>query len=197
MSPRKYDQSRRAEAADATRRRIVAATYELHGEKGISATTWRDIAARADVGLGTLFHHFTSYDDVIRACGAYTFEKHGVPTAAIFEGAESAAERLPRLVAGLTNFYRGFPQFDRIRGERSHFAALEEAFAGEEASRRALIDEALRGTRATKRARAAVFALLDFRVYHDLAASGLSHAAAVDEITNLVLHRTATGEQTK
>jgi AcrR family transcriptional regulator len=194
MSPRRYDQSRRAEAADATRRRIVAATYELHGEKGISATTWRDIAARADVGLGTLFHHFRTYDDVIRACGAYTFEKHGVPTAAIFENAGTAAERLRRLVAALADFYRGFPQLDAIRGERSRFAALEEAFAGEEAGRRALIDRALLGTRATKRVRAALFALLDFRVYHDLVASGLSHAAAIDEITNLVLHRTANGE---
>ena len=194
MSPRKYDQSRRAEAADATRRRIVAATYELHGEKGISATTWRDIAGRADVGLGTLFHHFPTYDDVIRACGAYTFEKHGAPTAAIFDGAETAAERLRRLVAASANFYRGFPQLDSIRGERSRFAALDEAFTAEEAGRRALIAKALRGTRASKRARAALFALLDFRVYHDLAASGLSHAAAVDEITNLVLHRTAIGE---
>lgn len=194
MSPRKYDQSRRAEAAEATRRRIVAATYELHGEKGISGTTWRDIAARADVGLGTLFHHFPTYDDVIRACGAYTFDKHGAPTAAIFDGATTTVERLRRLVAALATFYRGFPKLDAIRGERARFAALEEAFAAEEAGRRELIDRALQGMRATKRVRAALFALLDFRVYHDLTASGLAHAAAIDEITNLVLHRTANGE---
>jgi AcrR family transcriptional regulator len=54
MSPRKYDMSNRAASVARTRQRIVDATRELHGEQGIAATSWDDIAARAGVGVGTV-----------------------------------------------------------------------------------------------------------------------------------------------
>ena len=47
MSPRRYTLGRRALTAEETRRRIVEATYQLHDEKGIAATSLRDIARRA------------------------------------------------------------------------------------------------------------------------------------------------------
>ena len=39
MSPRRYRLERRAETAAETRRRLVEATFALHAERGISATT--------------------------------------------------------------------------------------------------------------------------------------------------------------
>src|SRR5688500_5791576 len=63
MSPRKYDMSRRASAVAETRRRIIDATRALHTERGIAATSWDDIAARAGVGVGTVYRHFPSPDD--------------------------------------------------------------------------------------------------------------------------------------
>ena len=62
MSPRKYDMTRRASAVAQTRRRIVDATLELHTEQGIAATSWDDIAARAGVGVGSVYRHFPSLD---------------------------------------------------------------------------------------------------------------------------------------
>ena len=70
MSPRRYAMETRAKTAEDTRRRIVEATYALHAERGIADTTMKDIAERADVGLGTVYHHFPTYDDAVRACGA-------------------------------------------------------------------------------------------------------------------------------
>ena len=61
--------TRRASAAAQTRRRIVEATRELHIEQGIAATSWDDIAARAGVGVGTVYRHFPSLDELIPACG--------------------------------------------------------------------------------------------------------------------------------
>ena len=58
MSPRRYRLERRAETAGETRRRLVDATFALHGERGISATTMSDIAARAGVSVGSVYHHF-------------------------------------------------------------------------------------------------------------------------------------------
>src|SRR5918997_33011 len=52
MSPRKYDMTRRASAVAQTRQRIIDATLQLHGEQGVAATSWDDIAARAGVGVG-------------------------------------------------------------------------------------------------------------------------------------------------
>ena len=60
---RKYTLGRRGEAAEETRRRIVEATFALHAEQGVAATTMTQIAERAGVSVGTVYHHFATYDD--------------------------------------------------------------------------------------------------------------------------------------
>ena len=47
---RPYRLKQRAETADETRRRLVQATFALHSEQGIAATTMKQIADRAGVG---------------------------------------------------------------------------------------------------------------------------------------------------
>ena len=42
---------KRKEAVEETRRSIVDATVALHAEQGILATSWEDIARKADVAL--------------------------------------------------------------------------------------------------------------------------------------------------
>ena len=66
--------SRRASAVAQTRQRIIDAARELHGEQGISATSWDDIAARAGVGVGTVYRHFPTKEDLIRALADARFE---------------------------------------------------------------------------------------------------------------------------
>src|SRR5688500_5079721 len=117
MSPRNYDMSRRAAAAAQTRDRIVAATCELHGEQGIAATSWDDIAARAGVGVGTVYRHFPSLDELIPACGAVTMQAIALPDPAdVFEGAKDADERIGRLVREAFAIYeRAAPWLRAIR----------------------------------------------------------------------------------
>ena len=109
---------RRAESAVGTRRRIVEATYDLHQQKGVGATTFRDIATLADVGIGTVYHHFPTYDDVIAACGEHTFSLARPPHNAIFEGLENVEDRVRILVREVFSFYRRLPTLGRIRSER-------------------------------------------------------------------------------
>ncbi|HKO58962.1 MAG TPA: helix-turn-helix domain-containing protein [Thermoanaerobaculia bacterium] len=189
MSPRTYRMQRRADSAIETRRRIVEATHQLHIDKGVGATTFRDIAARADVGLGTVYHHFPTYDDVIAACGAYTFDLVQPPAPEVFASLTDPGDRIRMLVGELFAFHRRTPWMGRIRGERSQFAALERSLAQEEEHRRELVAAALRPLRPSKRTLALVVAVLDFAVYQSLIAAGLSHAAAVDETTQLIEHR--------
>ena len=88
---------KRAAAVAQTRQRIIAAARELHGERGIAATSWDDIAARAGVGVGTVYRHFPSLDELIPACGAITMQVIALPdpasVPALFERAAEPAER--------------------------------------------------------------------------------------------------------
>ena len=189
MSPRKYQMERRAEAAAQTRSRIVEATFALHAEKGVAATTFRDISTRADVGIGTVYHHFPTYDDVITACGNHSMALARPPRPGLFVGVTGVEQRVRSLVRELFAFYERIPMLGRVRSERHQFTSLDRHFHHEEENRRTLITEALRGTRATARLRALIFALLDFHTYETLAGAGLEHEAAVDEITTTILAR--------
>lgn len=186
---RRYSMRGRADTSAETRRRIVRATYELHAERGIAATSVRDIAERADVSPGTVYHHFPDYNDVIVACGEFTFETTRPPTLEIFAGAATPGGRLRVLVDELFAFYRRFPAYEKVRLERDAFDPVEQAIAQDEANRRALIRAALAPKRIGSRAMAVAFALVDISVYHRLVRSGVSHAAAVDEIHHLLERR--------
>ena len=66
--------SLRSAAVAQTRRRIIDATRALHTERGIAATSWDDIAARAGVGVGTVYRHFPTLDELVPACSAVSQE---------------------------------------------------------------------------------------------------------------------------
>ena len=192
---RKYTLGARSETAAETRQRVVQATYELHRTRGIAATSFRDIAERADVAIGTVYHHFPEYDDVIRACGAHTMVVSRPPTAAIFEGIRSPRERLRVLVRELFRFYDRIPEYERIHAERERFAFVSEAFQHIESARRTLIAAAVRPRRIGKRVGAAAFAMLEPAVHRALVASGLStdHAAEVifRALEHIIFRRTS------
>lgn len=189
MAPRKYRMDRRAETAARTRSKIVEATFALHAEKGVAATTFRDISARAGVGIGSVYHHFPTYDDVITACGDHTMMLARPPRPGILEGVKGVAQRVRVLVRDLFAFYERIPTLGRVRSERHQFVVLDRHFQHEEENRRALMTEALRGTRASARQRVLIFALLDFHIYKTLDDAGLAHETAVDEITTTILAR--------
>lgn len=174
---RGYRLGRRAEAADETRRRIVEATFLLHGERGIAGTSMSDIAERAGVSVGTVYHHFPTYPDAIAACGAYTAEHVPAPSEAIFAGTTTRAERIERLAAELFDYYERIPALASVRRDRHLAETLEQVVLYEAENRRTL---AARAVGAPKRDRqsAVVAALLDLDVCRALLRQGFSAAAA-------------------
>ena len=188
--------SRRAAAAAQTRRRIVEATRELHGEQGISATSWDDIAARAGVGVGTVYRHFPSADELIPACGEMTMQIIAPPdpevAPAIFDGADIPAERIERLVDEAFAVYeRGAPQLRAIRNEPRVHPSV--AVAGEklEASLTALIDAALEPSAVTPADLAVVRAMVDLDTWQALRGQGLEPAEAVAAVSQMLASRLA------
>ena len=116
---RSYNLGRRAETAAETRQRLVDATASLHLERGISAVSLRDVAERARVSVGTAYHHFPTYLDAVRACGAHTMATSPLPAPAIFDGIEEIEERVSVLFRELCAWYDRKAWLERIRAERS------------------------------------------------------------------------------
>jgi TetR/AcrR family transcriptional regulator, cholesterol catabolism regulator len=57
----------RAAQTAARRERLLAAATELAAEGGYDAVQMRDVAARAEVALGTLYRHYSSKDQLLLA----------------------------------------------------------------------------------------------------------------------------------
>jgi len=187
MAKRDYRLGRRGEMAEETRRRIVEATFDLHFETSIAGTTMKDIAERAGVSVGTVYHHFPTYNEAVQACGAYAFEKSRPPLPATFRGLRSQKERVERLAAELFAFYDRFGMLERARAERHLVPAVEEKLKLWEAAYAALIREAL-GTD-EPRLLAFAHALLDPAVHSALLARGLTTPEAAAEIAEAILAR--------
>ena len=118
-----------------TRQRLVEATFQLHSERGIADTSMKDIASRAGVSVGTVYHHFPSYADAIVACGAYTVAHAPAPTVSVFEGATTRAERITRLARALFDHYERVPALESVRRDR-HLTSALDAYARDEVRNR-------------------------------------------------------------
>ncbi len=111
---RKYSMDRRSTTVDETRRRIVEATMALHDEKGILGTSMQDIAARADVALGTVYRHFPSIEDLVPACGGRNMELNPPPTRPIFADLTTRADRVRALIAAYYAHYAYNPRMFEV-----------------------------------------------------------------------------------
>jgi AcrR family transcriptional regulator len=99
----------------ARRGRVLDAAMELAGEGGYDAVQMRDVAARAQVALGTIYRYFSSKDHLLAACQvelwramADHFDAHPSDAADpadrvvhVLERAMRGAEREPKRTAAL------------------------------------------------------------------------------------------------
>jgi AcrR family transcriptional regulator len=178
MATRTYQQSRRLQTAEGTRRRIVEATFALHAEQGIAATTMKHIAARAGVSVGSVYHHFPTYDDAIGACGQLVLEKAPPLDASIFNGFADWPDRVARLLSAQYAQYAQLPVLEVARAERNVSPKLEAFLTEEERHRRALAAEALAPMDHDERAVAALAALADIGAWRALVSAGFDTTGA-------------------
>jgi AcrR family transcriptional regulator len=191
MSPRRYRLERRAETAGETRRRLVEATFALHAEQGIY-TTMSHIAERAGVSVGTVYHHFPTYQDAVAACAQHVDESLPLPAADIFAGLTSMDARVRRLAQAIFGFYQRLPEYERVRAERWGMPPIEAYAAREDDNRLALTRDALRPFRVGARVLQVCSALLDVAVYGALTRAGMTPGEAADEVSAVILARLTT-----
>lgn len=190
MKRRTYQLGRRAESADETRRRLVQATFELHGEQGIAATTMKQIADRAGVGVGTVYHHFPALEDTVTACALHVQQSMPMPTEAIFAGVGPMKERVLRLAGALFGYFDRVPH-EIVLADQDKIPMLKEVAAEEQKQRIALTRAALAPFSVDRELIRVVAALLDVGVYRSLQRTGLSLEQATAAIADVVHARLA------
>jgi AcrR family transcriptional regulator len=188
LKRRTYQLRQRAESAEETRRRLVEATFALHGEQGIAATTMKQIAERAGVSVGTVYHHFPTLEDTVNACGQMVMATYPPPSEAIFAGVATMKDRLVRLARAL--FEHGDSVLlDSVRPDVDK-ASIVARFVDEEERHRIELTRAALAPFAIDRDLIRVAAaLLDIGVYRALQRVGLSLDQAAETIADVIQAR--------
>lgn len=181
---RAYRLGRRGEAAEETRRRLVKATFDLHAEQGIAETSMLQIAERAGVSVGTVYHHFPTYADAIEACGAYTLATLPFPDERMFASARTRAERVEALAQALFDYYERVPAIESVRRDRALADALDRFIALESELRLSLSAKAAGVSVRDKRA-GMLAALMDFDVRKAFVRQGRSTREAAEAVAML------------
>jgi AcrR family transcriptional regulator len=176
---RKYELKARAEAQEATRARIAAATASLHEEVGVGRTTVADIARRAGVQRVTVYNHFPDLAALLPACTAHWMGEHPLPDLDAAFALDDPAERLREVLALLYGWYReAAPMQRRVLGERAAVPELDAWLAqSQDPATDALAARLAAGFEAAP-ARALVAVALDFWTWQRLDREGLDDDAA-------------------
>jgi len=86
---RKYNLESRQRKQAELKDRIAAATADLHANKGVTGTSYADIASLSGVSLPTIHNHFPTRDGLLQGCTAHVAARAPVlPVEKILEAAE-------------------------------------------------------------------------------------------------------------
>ncbi len=181
---RTYKLGKRAEGQAETRRRIAAATAELHEEVGPARTTVAEIARRAGVQRLTVYNNFPEERDLFAACQSHWLTQNPPPDFAPALGAGRLHARVEALLRELYRWYRRTePMSTNIRRDRGLLPALDDLMVETSDARMAGLVEALladsgAGGRRRHELRAMLALAVDFWTWMRLAKEGLDDASA-------------------
>ena len=182
---RKYELRARAQRQADTRRRIAAATAELHEEVGPARTTVAEIARRAGVQRLTVYKNFPDEYELFAACQNHFLAENPPPDLSRALGLDDPGERLEEVLRRVYRWYRRTGRMTaNVQRDRELMPALDALMADTEDARTAELARALAagltaGARRRGRAvRAAIALALDFWTWRRLTKEGLSDEAA-------------------
>jgi AcrR family transcriptional regulator len=185
---RPYRLKERARRQEETRRRIAAATAELHEEVGPARTTVTEVARRAGVQRPTVYANFPEERELFAACQAHFLGEHPPPDPSSALALADPRQRVRGVLRSLYAWYRETEAMTgNVQRDRRLLPALDTVVA--ETSDRLL--DGLADALATSKASAGrplIRLALDFATWKRLTAEGL----ADDEAAELMA-RAATG----
>ncbi len=198
IQKRKYELRARAERQRDTRRRIAAATAELHEEVGPARTTIAEIARRAGVQRLTVYKNFPDEYELFAACQRQFLAENPPPDPTAALAIADAGERLEAVLRPLYRWYRRTERISaNVRRDRAIVPALDSLMARTTDARAAELAQALaaglvNGGRRRRDAHALVALALDFWTWRRLASEGVSDAGAARLMAKAI--RTAVDE---
>lgn len=189
---RPYRKQVRAQREEATRRRITEAAVELHRTRGPAHTTVTDVAHRAGVSRMTVYSHFPTEGDLLRACSSHWTARHPFPDPAPWGSIDDPSRRLD---CALGQLYRWYERHQDMLGNvfrdmpvmpslDALMTTLWRPYADE------VVQTLARGWPArgagSTALRAALGLVVDFGTWRLLTAAGLSAAAAARQAARMV-----------
>jgi AcrR family transcriptional regulator len=193
---RRYNLRKRADAMEATRRRITEAAMELHGTVGPARTTMTAVAERAGVQRQTVYRHFANEEELLAACSGHFAAQHPSPDAERWQAIADPAERLR---TGLHELYAWYETTEETWTKVLRDETLVPAIGPPLALFRAYLDDAARtlatgwGARGGRRAMllAAARHAVDFHTWRSFARDGGVSRAGVIELSAAMVRRAA------
>lgn len=191
---RKYEMRERAKAYQATRQRILEATFELHRAKGVAATTYADVAAQAGLAPATVIRHFPTMGELVGTCGAHVWQWLALPDPKqVFAGVQEPAERLRRLVHEVCGIYtRGEGPIQGTRNDRDAVPQLDQFLRELDTALEQLVHEALAPYHPSARVTQLALTVLDYGVWRSLRQRGLDEAAELETLLKFIVEPTHT-----
>lgn len=181
----------RATAYQATRERIMHATFEMHRAKGVAATTFTDIAARAGVAPATVTRHFPTMGDLVTACGHEVWQWLELPDPKqVFRGVDSPAERVRRLVLEVCGIYaRGEEPIAGARSDRNTVPQLDLFLRRLGTVLEQLVQEALSPYEPSVRVSQLALTVIDYGVWRSLRDRDLDEVGELMFLLDCVVKR--------
>lgn len=174
---RTYRKRARADAQEDTRRRIAAATAELHATVGPARATVAEIARRAGVQRATVYANFPDETGLFRACQGHFLAEHPPPDLLPPFALSDPIERTEAVLRLLYAWYRETRGMSaNVRRDRAAMPALDALLRESVDGRMAALADGLAPEGGNRRALAAV--AVDFWTWHRLAEEGLGDDAA-------------------
>jgi AcrR family transcriptional regulator len=190
MSPRRYDMKVRAASTEATRARVLEAAMWLHARHGYRETSWEAVGRAAGVSTATVYRHFPTTSDLVRACARQVFDIVRPPT--LEEASEQFAlmdvvgDRFAHLARESAHCYRrGEGWLHAAHRERDFVDDLDAVVTLFEDSLHVLVNAAA-GRRLPGTAHATLFTLCDFPFWKSLVETGLSYRTVERSLVELV-----------
>lgn len=188
MKKRRYRLKQRAAQQQETRERIVDAAIALHEELGPAATTISALAGRAGVQRLTVYRHFATEQDILRACSTKWFREHPPPNLpASSPGAPEA--RVRAILRSLYGYYRDTQGMWRsLYRDLGRIDALDEAMREFDDYLEAASDALLAAHASTpsKRMRATTRHAVRFSTWRSLDEQGLDPRAMADLVCDWI-----------
>ncbi|SDE46802.1 transcriptional regulator, TetR family [Kordiimonas lacus] len=131
MSKRKYQMTRRAQAQEETKGRIVDAIIALHERVGPKATTVTAIAEEAGVQRLTVYKYFPDEEAQLKACTSRWTDQNPRPSAEEWMGYDDLISRCEAALSSLYAYYgRTAPMWHQTYRDKDDVPPLANALEG-------------------------------------------------------------------